>query len=62
MPILNRLRFDSPPKTFTAKMPEDTYNALVEYALNKRFTLTSAITHLINKALYAENGEAYKPD
>jgi hypothetical protein len=50
-----------PTKTFTARLPEELYDALAEFSLDKRFVLTAAASYLLEKALAAETGRIYIP-
>ena len=60
MTMLQRQKCDTPVKTFSARMPEAKYNALVDFALGKRLTLSAAVSYLIDNALKVENNESLK--
>ncbi len=62
MGILQRQNIGMATKVFSARLPEDRYKSLVDFALDKRYTMAAAVTHLLSKALIAESGEPYKPD
>ena len=60
--MLERQKFKEPPKVFSIKTPKSLYNNLRSYALSRQHTLSATVTHLLEKAMDAEHGEAYKPD
>ena len=60
MTMLKRQKCDTPVKTFSARMPEAKYNDLVDFAIDKRLTLSAAVTYLIDNALKTEKCESLK--
>ena len=54
MSVLQRQKNNTPAKAFSARLPVDSYEALVEFAISRRLTLAMAVTYLIDKALDAE--------
>ena len=61
MPMFTRQQQDPTAKAVSARVPEERYEKLVDFALTRRFTLTMAVNHLLDKALNAENGTPYVP-
>ena len=47
-------------KSFSSRMPADTYKDLNDWAWENRLTLAAACSELLQKALKAERGGDYK--
>jgi len=56
MSVLKRQRqpYGSVLHSFSTRLPEETYNTVVEWAYQKRVTLAAGIALLISKAIEAE--------
>jgi hypothetical protein len=54
MAFLQRQKSNVPVKAFSVRLPVDTHEDVIQFCLEKRFTLGAGITYLIENALATE--------